>query len=826
MAAQGSQTERSFGQPRLLGEGWQLRLTPAGAHAHPDTLPDDAGDIPGLVPGTAAAALEAAGRFDRTAPRPLHDVDVWYRIVLDEEPPGDALLRFEGLATLAEVFLNGDRILSSDSMFLSHDLPVSLQGGDQLAICFRALAPEIAKKGPRARWRPQMITPAGVRLKRTTLLGFMPGWCPEIHAVGPWRPISLARPVAEPIADDVRIESRLGDDGTGYLHISFLARNMPGPLRVRCAGVEAQVNIEPDGRSTATMTLPAITPWWPHTHGIPALHAIDLITAAGVMPLGRTGFRRIEVDRQQDGNGFSLKINGEPVFCRGAVWTSADIVHLSGSREDYAPWLKLAIKAHMNMIRIGGTMAYETPEFFALCDELGFMVWQDCMLANFDYPAGDETFLANIKTEIGQFLGATRASPSLTVFCGGSEVYQQAAMLGLPETVWKGPLTEIILPEIVAAERPDIVYVPNSPSGGAMPFSPNAGITHYYGVGAYCRPLEDARRANVRFAAECLAFAHVPQQQTLTRHLDVAPVHDPLWKARVPRDRGASWDFEDIREHYLQDLYGFDPARLRREDRARYLDLSRAVTGEVMEATFAEWRRHGSTCGGALVWTFQDLLPGAGWGIVDATGLPKPAWHALRRAFRPIQVALTDEGTNGLDVHLINETASEQPVRIELSCLRGGQQQVVGGSRDLVLAPRSNQVLPATALFGAFFDTTYAFRFGPPSHDVTVARLLGAETGESLAEAFHFPLGRAAAFHDAAITAQVEEDEEGWHLQLTANRLAQSVHIDADGFLPSDDWFHLAPGKPRIIRMERRNEGSGPPSGEITSVGCPSILRF
>ncbi|MGO8176367.1 hypothetical protein ACC764_39305, partial [Rhizobium ruizarguesonis] len=38
-------------------------------------------------------------------------------------------------------------------------------------------------------------------------------------------------------------------------------------------------------------------------------------------------------------------------------------------------------------------------------------------------------------------------------------------------------------------------------------------------------------------------------------------------------------------------LYGFDPAELRREDPERYLDLSRSVTGEVIEETFAEWRR-------------------------------------------------------------------------------------------------------------------------------------------------------------------------------------------------------------------------------------------
>ena len=810
---------------KALSNGWRMILTPAGAVAEPAGLEpfSDAVDAP--VPGTVAGALERAGRFDRTAPRPLDHLDAWYALDLAGEAPGEALLRFEGLSTLAEVWWNGVLALSSDSMFIRHDLPVTLTGGDRLAICFRALKPHLEKRGPRARWRPQMITPQGLRLVRTTLLGRMPGWCPEVHAAGPWRPVFLTRPTpATP--SDLRFSARLHETGKGQLEIGFTLDCTTTPM-VECAGVRVEAISNGDRSFSASLVIPGVEAWWPRTHGKPVLHEISLVADGARHTLGRTGFRRIEIDRGGDGRDFALRVNGEKIFCRGAVWTNADIVDLPGSRERYEPLLKLAADANMNMLRIGGTMTYETPEFFALCDELGLMVWQDFQFANFDYPANDQAFVENVRSEAAQFLDATAASPSLAILCGGSEIDQQAAMLGLPENAWAGPLAREILPEIVAAHRPDVPYVENSPSGGAMPFAPNAGVTHYYGVGAYCRPLEDARRAGVRFAAESLAFANVPEQQTLDAHLPVPAVHDPRWKARVPRDRAASWDFEDVRDHYLALLYDEDPARLRREDPARYLDLSRAAVGEVMEATFAEWRRAQSSCNGALVWTFQDLLPGAGWGLVDATGLPKSAWHALRRAFRPIQVVLSDEGTNGLDIHAINDSAEERHLTLELSCLRHGRHPVVSGRRALTLAPHSAETLPATSLFGAFFDTTYAFRFGPPPHDVTVARLGDAE-GAMIAEAFHFPRGRSKAIHSAALSAELRQDGEGWSLDLSADRFVQSVVVEAEGFLPSDSWFHLPPGGVKSLRLTPRS-GADPvarPAGEVRGLGAEAVISF
>ncbi|MEA2757753.1 MAG: beta-mannosidase, partial [Methylobacteriaceae bacterium] len=454
-------------------------------------------------------------------------------------------------------------------------------------------------------------------------------------------------------------------------------------------------------------------------------------------------------------------------------------------------------------LRVGGTMVYESDAFFDLCDELGILVWHDFQFANFDYPIGDPGFRDLVEQEARAFVDRTQASPALAVLCGGSEVHQQAAMMGVPEKSWRSPLFDEILPAITREMRPDCAYVENSPSGGALPFHVNSGVSHYYGVGAYRRPLEDARRAEVRFASECLGFANVPDAASVARDFGGKPLATPLWDARIPRDWGASQDFEQVRDHYVEDLYAVDAQGLRTRDPALYLNLGRAAVAEAMEATFAEWRRAGSPTRGGLVWFFKDLWPSSGWGVLDWRGEPKSAWYALRRAFRPAQLVLIDEGVNGLMLHLINDTAETIEAVVTLECLKDGTTSVMRGQRDVTLAPRSTIAIPDVDLFGAFFDMTYAYRFGPPSHDVTIATL-AAPAGELITEAFHFPLGRAALPATGALAVALEQDDETWQLRLRAFSFAQSVRIEDAGFRPEDDWFHLAPGREKIVRFTAR----------------------
>ena len=79
------------------------------------------------------------------------------------------------------------------------------------------------------------------------------------------------------------------------------------------------------------------------------------------------------------------------------------------------------------------------------------------------------------------------------------------------------------------------------------------------------------------------------------------------------------------------------------------------VSGEVMAEVFGEWRRPGSPCGGGIILWSADLEPGAGWGILDSQGCPKAAYWFLKRSLAPCTVWTTDEGLNGVDVHVAND---------------------------------------------------------------------------------------------------------------------------------------------------------------------------
>lgn len=800
---------------RSLETGWRLAICEPGAAATPaDAAAFDW--IPAQVPGTVAQALIDAGRWSWDEPVPLDARDVWYACEISGD--GAHRLTFDGLATFADAWLDDVLLLRSDTMFHARHVDVDLRGAHRLSIRFGSIAEGVAGRKGRARWRPRMIQPSDLRFLRTSALGRMPGFAPPAPPVGPWRPMRLEK-LDRPRIVDRRIAARLdGDDGMIEVRLTFDGAPFRAP-RVTCEDVAVVLTEVSPTEYAGELRIAAVRKWFPHTHGAPDLYVLTVDADDGIPELARVGFRSIEIDRDRDGRGFALEVNGVPVFCRGAVWTQLDPVSLQNDPDALARTIALAQAAGVNMFRVGGTGVYETDDFYRACDEAGILVWQDFMFSNFDYPAGDPDFVASVEKEAREFLRRTRASPCLAVLCGGNEVYQQAAMMGVAESFWRSPLFEDVLPRICTQERAELTFLPSSPCGGALPFQSDAGVSHYYGVGAYRRPLEDARRADVRFASECLGFANVPETATLHADFGAHPLASPLWGPRIPRDQGADQDFEQVREHYMALLYRVDPLELKANDPRRYLDLSRACVAEVVEATLGEWRRPQSSCNGALIWFWKDLWASSGWGVLDWRGRPKSPWHALRRVCNPVQVLVSDEGVNGLHVHCLNETAAPFRGTLALNCWKDGATPVMSAKREIEIAPRGSLTLGDCELWGAFFDTAYAYRFGPPSHEVTRAALFDAQ-GALASESWHFPAGRPAATFAPQLAVEAFEDANGWALRISADRFAQSVKIEDRALTPLDNWLHLAPGEQRIVRFMA---GETKPEGIVAALGGAEI---
>lgn len=865
----------TFVEPVAL-EGWSLLRSSA---ERPEELAPSGDWLPLVGPMTVAAALRSHGQWDFDRPCAFDAETWWFRCQLPamngslESPVaslgdstdatavslGDSkatrnVLRIGGLATLADVYIDGLHVLRSENMFHEHriDLDEALEraasfpsrssgssgsasAGHEILLRFAPLAPALTIKRPRPRWKTRLAAHQQLRWIRTSLVGRMPGWSPPVPAVGPWRPMFVercsrwvirradvhAKVVSESgvVCVGLRLSTSTGEEIRKATLLvgdvrSALAMSSEGPGEVALSG---------------EVSIPNPKLWWPHTHGAQERYPARIVLESGSgegtredeIDLGSIAFRSVRLDTE--GGGFAIRVNDVPVFCRGACWTTTDIAALASTPEDCGRVLRSVREAGMNMVRLSGTMFYESDAFYDACDELGILVWQDFAFANMDYPIADEGFRASVAREASELLDRLQTHPCLAVLCGGSEVEQQAAMFGAPREIWRGPLFEEVLPGACASLCPDVPYWPNSPSGGGLPFHVDEGVGHYYGVGAYLRPFEDARRARVRFASECLALANVPEDDLFPLFLGEgeAPFVHARWKQRTSKDHGSGWDFEDVRDHYTGRLFGVDPMRVRYEDMERYLALSRVTSGEVMARVFAEFRRRDSTCKGALVWFLQDLWPGAGWGILDSRGLPKAPWWFLKRALAPLSVSITDEGVNGLHVHVVNDRSDDVEGVLHFTLYRDGEVRTAQVKTDVVVPARSAIEVAADALLETFTDTARAYHFGPPGHDLAVATLMDRESGATLAENLYL-LDFASPPPCSGLEAVLfREESGGLAVSVRTKRFAHAVTINVPGHFAEDNYFDLPPGGAKTISLRATTVSKRTRAGTLSALNLP-----
>jgi beta-mannosidase len=801
---------------------WECMATPAGSIAAPAGLSDfTARWLPASVPGTAADAVRRADGVEAALGTDYDGQDWWFRTSF-EGGEGPWELSFQGLATLADVWLNGEHVLHSENMFRRHGLEVDgLPVANELIIRFAALGVELSRRRPRPRWRSTLVREQNLRWFRTTLLGRMPGWAGFAAPVGPWRPIVAYRRDGFGVDDCDVVAAVDGTDGVVDVTLSLtLSESLAGAAGVlKLGNVETAITLQRE--ISCRLRIPDVELWWPHTHGSPSLYPLSLRFGDDVYNLGAAGFRVVDVDLADDGFGFV--VNGVPTFVRGACWVPPDVIGLNTSREQVYDAVRQLADAGLNMLRVTGTMVYENADFFDACDELGVLVWQDAMVATLD-PPDDAGFEAEFEAEFREVCKGLRGRPSLAVICGGSESEQQPSFFGLPAAQRNIRLLDELIPRIAQEVLADVPYVRSSPTGGDLPTQLNQGVTQYFGVGAYLRPLTDVLRAGVRFAGECLAFSIVPEKATVDDAFVGPRVagHDPLWKRAVPRDATASWDFEDVRDFYVREIFGVDPMLTRYADPGRALDFGRAAVAHAFETVFAHWRRSDSACNGALVLSARDLWPGAGWGLVDSLGRAKSPWYAMRRILAPVAVFVTDEGLDGVACHVMNDTGVARSGRLGADLYDLGGRRVVSAESRILVPARGSVKVSVASLIDGFRDVNHAYRFGPRTYEAITVTFTDDDTDLRPIDTVHVFDQTPDAMAEIGLTARATHDDVGWVLEIGTTHLARWVAIDVPGYQPDDSWFHLGPAGRRTVRLVAERGVSIKPRGYVRALNSRS----
>jgi beta-mannosidase len=647
---------------RVLSDGWELRgclgdtwrwLCGPG---RPDGEP---GWSPARVPGAVLDDLHRAGAL----PDPYHGTGsllsewvpqrTWlYRRALDVPPHGPGhrvLLHFDGVDHEATVLVDGVEVARHVGMYQPFTCDITDRvrpgGGDVLL----AVAVHAAPPG-----EPQVGRTDRVRTHRPRM-GYGWDFCPRMVHQGVWRPVRLeiAGPVrlagtsvGTVLAEDRghgTVDAQVRFDGAAPARVLAVVRDPDGRVVAR---TEVSRSAGADAVSLR-LTVPAPRLWWPNGHGDQPLYTVALHVkdAAGRL-VGRAerrcGFRRVALrpnpGAPPDALPYTLEVNGRRLYAKGWNWVPHDALYGAARPGRVDHLLALAAEAHVTLLRVWGGGLIESEEFYTTCDRLGLLVWQEFSLSSSgidSVPCDDPAYLTLMEEEARHIVPSLAHHPALALWGPGNELHDTAAARPLAEA--DSPVIAV-LARVVADLDPRRGWLPGSPSGRAflnrldlVRADPGAqhdvhGPWEHQGHGAH-QELYDA--------GTCLLHSEFGVEGMANRR---------TWDAVVPADRqwptgrdnplmehlGAWWNNTPL----VRAAFGGRPVDVdgmrRASQHLQYDGLRYAVESNL---------RRAPRNSGALPWQFNEPFPNA-WctAAVDHRGDAKPAYHGVRRAYRPDHV--------------------------------------------------------------------------------------------------------------------------------------------------------------------------------------------
>jgi beta-mannosidase len=667
------------------------------------------------------------------------------------------VLRFEGLDTVCRVFLNGSEVAAHDNMFVPLEVDVSelLKAGDnELRVEFDS-APRVGRER-RARYlAKEGLADDVARFDERAFLRkaqymFAWDWGPRLVSAGLWKGVSLSEHAARIL--DVHVTQKHLEGGRVELAIQSRFEG-DGQVVHLIEGVAAPLA---DGQRVL-LERPEL--WWPAGLGAQKLYEVkSFLVPSGVsrreelearafdQHSQRIGLRRLRLLRERDAQGesFEFEVNGLRLWAVGANWIPD---HSFPSRVDRArieAQARRALDMNMNMLRVWGGGVYESDEFYAVCDELGLLVWQDFPFAC-SYVPDDEPEQAVLRVEARANIERLRNHACLAIWCGNNEnltMWQSkwGRPLPQPSRYYGEKLYDGTLPELLAALDPERPYVASSPIGGLNNANDgDIGDQHYWDVWHGRGDWKFYKDSTGRFASE-FGFASAPGHSVWQK---IFP-GDAEWSRRDVRDGVARWHDKTSKgyETYVGYVELHYPAARDLEEFTYYSQLNQR---DALRFGIEHFRRTVG-CRGALIWQLNDCWPVQSWAVLDSDGAYKAAAFELRRLYAPAHQSLEFEvGGDVARLWTLLDNA-HAPVRgeavLEARRLSDGAVlerwskyvELCPGERGVSIEARVGQLSSHDTLLSASFLGTHTFRLlsEPKQARLELPRLRLSRTAEGV----------------------------------------------------------------------------------------------
>ena len=631
-------------------------------------------------------------------------------------------LNFEGIDTVAEIYLNGEQIYFADNMHVKHVIDVTdkvMSGENNLRVVIRSALlaageyEEDMFSQPRLYANTHKLYYGGQSHLRKARHEW--GWdnAPRLLTAGIYRSVYLETLPAERF-DDVYVYTKRVTNESVSMGITWRFVTDSRSLY----GYKVRITVSQNGKVLESnedkalffigirlfhFSRDKVKLWWPRGYGEQSFVDVKLELIRGEETVAeqslRYGLRTLKLEYtdciDENNNGeFVFICNGEKIYINGTNWKPLDPLH-SKADAKVTRALELAYDLNCNMIRIWGGGIYEDTPFFDYCDEKGILVWQDFMLGC-EVPPNDEKYLERIYKESEQIIKKLRNHPSLAVWCGDNEndmSLSWGTYFGsniLPSHI---KVSRRTLPDCVIANDPYRSYVPSSAylsdevfirnSAGDFSISPPE-------VHLYPKPLDYAkalRSCKSRFIGETGPIGMNPMTDNPRIFEREKERAKRLWDA--PRAGGV--DAHQADDYFINwrqtgketclKYYGRDFSFDEIED---YYTAENVICADVFKEVIEYCRTERPNKTGVIWWSMLDMWPMLfNFSVVDCDFVKKLPYYWIRQSQQSLLLCIVRKELDGdIALYTANNTLSEKKGEYKITAITesGEAREVTSGS--------------------------------------------------------------------------------------------------------------------------------------------------